>query len=132
MKERVNNHVEAALLEGELNLVLPGGLQNTEVAIGDLRLSTGVIPGRPLTLTLQDPNLSIARGGAAIPVIITTSKGGDVEHVKLLPSSANKNLFTARIATALGKAQKDNLTLDSRGMMWSATRSSRISRKPTI
>ncbi len=112
VKERVLNHVEAALLEGELNLVLPGGLQNTEVAIGDARLSTVVIPGRPLTLTLQDPNLSIARGGAAIPVIITTSKGGDVEHVKLLPSSANKNLFTAKIVTALGKAQKDNLTLE--------------------
>ncbi len=115
VKERVLNHVEAALLEGELNLVLPGGLQNTEVAIGDSRLSTVVIPGRQLTLTLQDPNLSIARGGAAIPVVITTSKGGDVEHVKLLPSSANKNLFSARIATSLGRAQKDNLTLELRG-----------------
>jgi TolA-binding protein len=115
VKERVLNHVEAALLEGELNLVLPGGLQNTEVAIGDPRLSTVVIPGRPLTLTLQDPNLSIARGGAAIPVVVTTAKSGDVEHLKLLPSSSNKNLFSAKIATALGKGQKDNLTLELRG-----------------
>ncbi len=112
VKDRVANHVEAALLEGELNLILPGGLANTEVAIGDARLSTVVIPGRYLTLQLQDPNLSVARGGAAIPVIITTSKGGDVEHVKLIPSSSNKSLFTARIATALGHAQKDNLTLE--------------------
>ena len=51
-------------------------------------------------------------GGAAIPVIVTTSKGGDVRHVKLIPSSANKSLFTARIATALGHAVKDNLTLE--------------------
>ncbi|HZK80080.1 MAG TPA: tetratricopeptide repeat protein, partial [Humisphaera sp.] len=112
VKDRVANHVEAALLEGELNLILPGGLANTEVAIGDPRLSTVVIPGRYLMLQLQDPNLSVARGGAAIPVIVTTSKGGDVEHVKLIPSSANKSLFTARIATALGHAVKDNLTLE--------------------
>lgn len=112
VKDRIANHVEAALLEGELNLILPGGLANTEVAVGDPRLSTVVIPGRFLQLELQDPNLSIARGGAAIPVIVTTSKGGDVEHVKLLPSSGNKTLFTARIATALGKAVKDNLTLE--------------------
>lgn len=112
VKDRVANHVEAALLEGELNLILPGGLANTEVAIGDPRLSTVVIPGRYLTLQLQDPNLSIARGGAAIPVIVTTSKGGDVEHVKLIPSSSNKSLFSARIATSLGHAVQDNLTLE--------------------
>lgn len=112
VRDRVLNHVQAALLEGELNLLLPGGLQNTEVAIGDPRLSTTVIPGRQLELKLQDSNLSVARGGAAIPVVITTSKGGDVERAELLPSPTNKNLFAGRISTALGKAEKGNLTLE--------------------
>ncbi len=115
VRDRVSDHVEAALLEGELNLYLPGGLQYTEVAVGDPRLSTVVMPGRQLTLKLRDPNLSVARGGMAIPVVITTSNGGDVEHIKLLPSSADKNLFLGNISTTLGKPAKDNLVLEVNG-----------------
>lgn len=115
VKERVATHVEAALLEGELNLVLPGGLQNSEVMVGNPRLALTVIPGRPLTLKLQDQNLSVARGGAAIPVVITSSQGKDVEHVKLLPSATSKNLFTGQIATALGEIKPDNTVLELRG-----------------
>ena len=115
VKERVVNHVEAAFLEGELNLRLPGGLQNTEVKVGDPRLSTVVIPGRVLTLKLQDTNLGVARGGAAIPVILRTSKGGDVEHIKLMPSSSDKYLFVGTINTAIGKVAADDLVLQIRG-----------------
>jgi len=115
VRERVMNHAEASLLEGELNLLLPGGLQNTEVTVGDPKLSKIAIPGRVLTLKLQDPNLSVARGGAAIPVVITTSKGGDEEHIKLLPSASNKNLFVGQIASALGKVAKNNMQLELRG-----------------
>jgi len=115
VKDRVVNHVEAAFLEGELNLVLPGGLQNQEVMVGNPRLALTVIPGRVLTLKLQDQNLSVARGGAAIPVVITTSNGKDEEHVKLLPSSTNKNLFVGQINTALGNVQKNDMLLELRG-----------------
>ena len=40
VKDRVADHVEAALLQGEVNLHLPGGLQYTEVEIGNPRLTT--------------------------------------------------------------------------------------------
>jgi len=113
--KRKHDHVEARLLEGELKLLVPRGLASTEVLVGNPKLRTTAIPGRPLTLKLQDANLSIARGGAAIPVVVTTSKGGDVEHVKLLPSSSDKFLFTGTIATALGKVEKDNVQLELRG-----------------
>ncbi|HEY8667315.1 MAG TPA: tetratricopeptide repeat protein [Tepidisphaeraceae bacterium] len=117
VKERVPNHVEATLLEGQLALVVPntGLLSSGVLPLGEQKLATVVIPGRPLELTLQDPNLSVARGGTSIPVVLKTSKGGDEEHVKLLPSSTNKNLFTAKIATALGKAAKNDVTLQVRG-----------------
>ena len=109
------NHVEAALLQGEVNLHLPGGLQYTEVEIGNPRLTTIVIPGQVLTLKLNDANLSVAHGEAAIPVLIRTSKGGDEEMIRLLPSSANKNLFVATIPTTLGKAKKNDMVLELRG-----------------
>ena len=115
VKDRVTNHVEAALLQGEVNLHLPGGLQYTEVEIGNPRLSTIVIPGQVLTLKLNDANLSVAHGEASVPVVIKTSKGGDEERIRLLPSSANKNLFVGTLPTMLGKARKNNLTLELRG-----------------
>ena len=111
---RKNDHVEARLLEGELKLVVPRGLASTEVLVGNPRLRTVAIPGRTLALKLQDANLSIARGGAAIPVIVTTTSG-DEEHVKLLPNASDKNLFTGTIATTLGKIEKNNLQLELRG-----------------
>ena len=113
--KRKHDHVEARLLEGELKLLLPRGLASTEVLIGNPRLRTVAVPGRMLTLKLQDANLSVARGGAAVPVIVSTAPGGDIENVKLLPSSGEKNLFVGTIATALGKVEKGNLQLEVRG-----------------
>jgi len=113
--KRKHDHVEARLLEGELKLLVPRGLASTEVLIGNPKLRTIAVPGRVLTLKLQDANLSIARGGAAVPVVVTTAPGGDEEHVKLLPSSGEKNLFVGTIATALGKVEKGNLQLEIRG-----------------
>ena len=105
VKDRVANHVEAALLQGEVNLHLPGGLQFTEVEIGNPRLSTVVVPGHVLTLKLNDANLSVARGQAWVPVVIRTTKGGDEEHIRLLPSGANENTFLGTLPTMLGKAR---------------------------
>ena len=115
VKDRVANHLEAALLQGEVNLRLPGGLQYTEIEIGDPKLSTFVIPGQVLTLKLIDPNLSVVRGAASVPVVIKTSKGGDDEHVNLLPTSADKGLFVGTLPTMLAKVQKGNQTLELRG-----------------
>jgi hypothetical protein len=57
----------------------------------------------------------VARGGNAIPVVVTTSKGGDEEHIKLLPSASNRNLFVGNINTALGKVVKNNMQLELLG-----------------
>jgi hypothetical protein len=113
--KRQHDHVKARLLDGELKLKLPRGLQETEVAIGNPKLKTIAIPARPLVLKLQDRNLSVARGGAAIPVQVTTSKGGDIESVNLLPSSNDKTLFVGTIQTALGPVKHNNLQLEVRG-----------------
>ena len=115
VRERVMNHVEAAFLEGELALVLPGGLRQTEVQVGNPELATVAIPGRELTLKLQDPNLAIARGNASIPVVVRTSVGKDVENVELMPSVNTQNMFTGTIDTALGEADPQNLRLELRG-----------------
>ncbi len=113
--DRVPDHVEAAFLEGELHLRLPGGLQHTEVRIGQARLRTILVPGRVLTMKLRDTNLAIARGGAAVPVVVRTSVGKDEEHVKLLPSSADKYEFTASITTSLGQPAPGNMNLEILG-----------------
>lgn len=112
---REHGHVPARLLEGELRLLLPRGLASTEVPIGRLDLQTVAVPGRELTLKLQDSNLSIARGGKAIPVVVTTTKGGDEEHIKLLVSPDDETLFIGTIATHLGQAKKNNLMLEVSG-----------------
>ncbi|MHC4250115.1 MAG: tetratricopeptide repeat protein, partial [Planctomycetota bacterium] len=110
--KRRHDHVQARLLEGELKLKLPRGLADLEVKVGSRKLATIVIPGRALPLRLRDSNLAIARGGAAIPVVITTSKGGDLERVELLPSPADRTLFSVTIPTALGTVQKSNYRLE--------------------
>ena len=115
VKERVPSHIEAALLEGELKPYVRGGMENPIVEIGMEKLQTILVPGRPVMLKLHDRNLSIARAGAAIPVIVTTSVGGDEERINLLPTSSNRNLFQATVPTSLGKAQKGNMTLEVGG-----------------
>ncbi|MFW6132382.1 MAG: PA14 domain-containing protein [Planctomycetota bacterium] len=115
VRDRVMDHVEAAFLEGELALVLPGGLQKTEVEVGNPELATVAIPGRELTLKLQDANLSIARSSAAIPVVVRTTAGGDRERVRLMPSATARHVFSGRIKTSLGEVEQDNLQLELRG-----------------
>ncbi len=113
--KRRHDHVNARLLEGELQVKTKITDDYPELQIGDARLKTIAIPGRVLTLKLQDKNLSVARGGAAIPVVVTTSGGKDRETVKLLPSSGDRTLFTGKIPTALGVVKQDNLQLEVRG-----------------
>ncbi|HUU60728.1 MAG TPA: tetratricopeptide repeat protein, partial [Phycisphaerae bacterium] len=115
VRERVLDHVEAAFLEGELKLHITRGLVDPEVPVGPPELRTVAIPKRVLTMKLRDTNLAIARGSAAVPVVIRTSKGGDEEHVKLLPSSADRYLFIGQIPTSLGPVRKGNMNLELLG-----------------
>ena len=113
--KRVDGHAEGRLLEGELKLKLPRGLASTEVLLGRLDLQTVVVPGRELTLKLRDTNLSIAQGGQSIPVIVSTSLGGDRESVRLTVSPDDKTLFQGSIATALGTPKHGNMSLEIYG-----------------
>jgi TolA-binding protein len=110
----VHGHVSGRLLEGELKLVLPRGLQDPEVKVGRLDLQTVVVLGKTLTLKLQDSNLSIARGGKSIPVIVTTSSG-DKERVELFSGESDTTLFSGSIHTGLGAPTPDNLFLEVNG-----------------
>jgi len=110
----VHGHVQGRLLEGELKLILPRGLQDPEVQVGRLDLQTVVIPGKTLKLKLQDSNLSIARGGKSIPVVVTTSSG-DKESVDLFAGSNDTTLFVGTIQTGLGMPKPGNLLLEVNG-----------------
>jgi TolA-binding protein len=112
VRRLVPDHVEAGFLDGRLKLKVTRGLVSPEVEVGDPRLRRMVIPGRVLTMKLEDTNLAIAKAGKAVPVVVRTSEGGDEEHVKLLQSSAKRTLFVGEIPTALGKAQQGNHHLE--------------------
>jgi TolA-binding protein len=109
------DHVEGRLLEGELKLKLPGKLRDTDVQAGEAQLGTVIIPGQPFNLKLNDTNLAISQGNAAIPVVVRTAPGGDEERFSLNPSPNNRSQFAATIPTQIGKVQKGDLTLQVRG-----------------
>ena len=113
--KRKLDHVEGKLLEGELRLLVRGGLAFTEVEAGTPELGKVAIPGLPLTLKLQDQNLAISQGGQAVRVLITASKGGDEEHLNLHAAPGTHDVFSATIPTALGQVQKGDMTLQLRG-----------------
>ena len=113
-RKRNPAHVEALFLEARLNLI-EDRLQDPELEIGTRVLSSYVIPGRPVTLKMQDRNLAIVRGGTGIPVQLETSVGGDVEQVVLLPSPRDATLFRAVIHSQLGEAEKGSMRLEVTG-----------------
>ncbi|MBF0244544.1 MAG: tetratricopeptide repeat protein, partial [Planctomycetes bacterium] len=108
---RAPQHSQARLLEGELR-IKRNRIDSTEVLVGNPKLQTAAIPGRELTLKLQDRNLSIIRGGQSIPILVTTSKGKDLERLKLTASAGDSTMFSGTIETALGTAVPNNLRLE--------------------
>jgi len=111
----VNDHVEAAFLDGQLKLKLPGGMINPEVEVGTAATRLILIPGEELALKLQDANLSIARDEKTIPILVQTTSGKDEERVDLLSLAGGKNLFTGTLRTTLGVAKPGNGALEVTG-----------------
>jgi hypothetical protein len=111
----VNDHVEAAFLDGQLKLKLPGGMINPEVEVGTAATRRILIPGEELALKLQDANLSIARDEKTIPILVRTTSGKDEERVDLLSLAGGKNLFTGTLRTALGAAKPGSGILEVTG-----------------
>ena len=111
----VNDHVEAAFLDGQLKLKLPGGMINPEVEVGTAATRRILIPGEELALKLQDANLSIARDQKTIPILVRSTSGKDEERVDLLSLAGGKNLFTGTLRTTLGAAKPNNGALEVTG-----------------
>ncbi len=111
----VNDHVEAAFLDGLLKLKLPGGMITPEVEIGTAATRRILIPGEELALKLQDANLSIARDDKAIPIIVRSTSGKDEERVDLLSLAGRKNLFSGTLRTSLGQPKPNNGVLEVSG-----------------
>lgn len=114
VKKRVPDHVETVFLEAELNL-REDRLQDPELEIGDRVMTTYVVPGRPITMKMQDRNLAVVRGGAGIPVEVRTRRGGDREIMSLLPSPRDPTLFRGSLTTVLGDAVTNNMKLEVTG-----------------
>ena len=111
----VNDHVEAAFLDGQLKLKLPGGMINPEVEVGTATTRRILIPGEELSLKLQDANLSIARDQKTIPILVRSTSGKDEERVDLLSLAGGKNLFTGTLRTMLGTARPNSGALEVTG-----------------
>ena len=108
-------HTEARFLQGKWKLATGSEVDDTEVMIGSLTDRTTIRPGQPLTITVQDRNLSVAGGGASIPVVVKTEPGGDLEYVQLYPSVRDPNLFKGVVDIQLGKPSPSNMVLEVTG-----------------
>ena len=107
-------HAEARLLQGEWKLATNYEVDDTQVLLGDLADRSAIRPGQPLSITVQDRNLSVAGGGASIPVLVTTT-GGDREKILLYPGTRDPALFRGAVDTVLGVAKAGNSKLELSG-----------------
>lgn len=108
-------HAEGRLLQGEWKLATNYEVDDTQVLLGDLRDRSAIRPGQSLSISVQDKILSVAGGGASIPVLVTTSSGRDREKVSLYPGTRDPSLFRGSIDTVLGVAKAGNASLELSG-----------------
>jgi len=108
-------HTEARFLHGQWKLATGNEVDETDVLVGDLSDRSMIRPGNQLTITVQDANLSVAGGGASIPVVVTTAPGGDREYVNLYPSSRDPSNFKGVVEVRLGKPCVSNRVVDVTG-----------------
>ncbi|MDY5955485.1 MAG: outer membrane protein assembly factor BamD [Kiritimatiellia bacterium] len=105
-------HAEARLLQGEWKLATNYEVDDPQVLLGDLSDRSTIRPGSPLTVSIQDRNLSVAGGGSSIPVILETSAGKDRERLLLYPGTRDPSLFRGSIDTVAGVAKAGNGTVE--------------------
>lgn len=106
---------DATLLEGRIALKKKLYYQAADLEIGQVMEQNSIIPGKVLSLKISDPNLGIARGSDAIPVVVTTVPGGDRELVRLRAGEENRSVFQGKLRTILGKAKPGNMLLEVTG-----------------
>ncbi len=108
-------HAEARLLQGEWKLATNYEVDDTQVLLGDLADRQAIRPGQPLSISVQDRNLSVAGGGASVPVIVTTEPGKDRERVLLYPGTRDPSLFRGAVDSVLGVAKPGDSRLQLAG-----------------
>ncbi len=108
-------HTAGRFLQGEWKLATNSEVDDTEVLVGKLGDRNMIKPGNQFTITVQDANLSVAGGGASIPVIVRTKPGNDEELVNLYPTSRDPSNFKGIVEVVLGKANPSNRVLEVRG-----------------
>lgn len=108
-------HTEGRFLQGEWKLATNSEVDDTEVLVGKLGDRNMIKPGNQFTITVQDANLSVAGGGASIPVIVRTQPGNDEERINLYPTSRDPSNFKGLVEVILGKAIPSNRVLEVRG-----------------
>jgi len=106
---------EAILLQGEVNLQRRKLQEASSVEISDATRSQKVlIPGKPLSVQMEDKNLSVVGGNVAIEVRVWTERG-DEEIFAITPFGDSKSKFRGYLPTALGKAVRGDNTLQVLG-----------------
>lgn len=108
-------HTDGRFLEGRWKLATGNEVDDTEVMIGDISDRKVIRPGQQLAISVQDRNLSVAGGGASIPVVVTTVPGGDRERIYLYPTPRDPTLFRGFIDVKLAETVVSNLTIEVTG-----------------
>lgn len=108
-------HSEGRLLQGEWKLATNYEVDDTQVLLGDLSDRSVIRPGQPLSVSVKDRNLSVAGAGSSIPVLVKTSRGGDLEKVMLYPGTRDPSLFRGTVDTEMGVAVKGDHRLQIAG-----------------
>lgn len=97
------NHPDARIMQGELFLRLKKLVEATDVRVGLSAEQQILVPGRPLRVSLEDPNLAVVGQSANIGITVKTSSG-DRESFSLLPFGDSRTRFEGQIMTELGAA----------------------------
>ena len=108
-------HTEARFLQGRWKLATNSEVDETEVVVGSISDRTALRPGQPLSITVQDRNLSVAGGGSSIPVVVVSDPGGDFEIVQLMPSVRDPGLFRGVVDVKLAAPVASNGVLEVSG-----------------
>ena len=107
-------HANARILGGKINLRMKQYPEATRVIVGLSASQQTIVPGKPLTVTLEDRNLAVVGQNATIEIRAWTDSGDD-EVFALLPFGDSKTKFEGQIPTALATVHKGDKTLQVLG-----------------
>lgn len=95
------NHADARIMQGELFLRLKRLVEATDVRVGLSTEQQVLVPGRPLRISIEDPNLAVVGQSANIEITVRTT-AGDEETFTLLPFGDTRTRFEGQVMTKLG------------------------------